>query len=57
MVIPVADGKIMFRMSGRMASIRGIVFILMDQRPHIAHGLYTRDKNGGKYDANKHIKF
>lgn len=57
MVVSAADGKIMWAMSGIMVSFRGIVFIPMDQRPHIAHGLYTRDKNGGKYDANKHIKF
>ena len=57
MVVSAADGKTICVMSGIMVSIRGIVLIPMDQRLHIAHGLYIHDKTEAKNDTNKYVRF
>ena len=57
MVVSAADGKTICVMSGIMVSIRGIVLIPMDQRLHIAHGLYIHVKTEAKNDTNKYVRF
>lgn len=57
MVMPVADGKIICLMSCGMASIRGMLLNPMEQRNHIATGLYIHIKMEGKYDVNKYVEF